>query len=121
MPLLAAVPLLLAASGPKMLRLAGSAANGVLLSAGASPEFIAWSLEQVGRRHKSLEPGVPQGLGEPKCPPGYRRYPADPRAPGEPWGALGITGGLGGFKLLKKQYLLRLKLRVFAARGTKTL
>jgi len=42
-----AVPLLLAASGPKMLRLAGSAADGVLLSAGASPEFIAWSLEQV--------------------------------------------------------------------------
>ncbi len=41
------IPLLLAASGPKMLQLAGSVADGVLLSAGASPEFIAWSLEQV--------------------------------------------------------------------------
>jgi len=41
------IPLLLAASGPKMLKLAGSAADGVLLSAGASPEFIEWSLEQV--------------------------------------------------------------------------
>jgi 5,10-methylenetetrahydromethanopterin reductase len=41
------VPLLLAASGPRMLRLAGAHADGVLLSAGASVEYVRWSLEQV--------------------------------------------------------------------------
>ena len=41
------VPLLLAATGPKMLRLAGSHAEGVLLSAGASSEYVSWSLGQV--------------------------------------------------------------------------
>jgi 5,10-methylenetetrahydromethanopterin reductase len=34
------VPLLLAASGPQMLQLAGSVADGVVISAGTSPEFI---------------------------------------------------------------------------------
>ena len=42
-----AVPLLLAASGPKMLRLAARHANGVVLSAGASVEFVRWSLDRV--------------------------------------------------------------------------
>lgn len=42
-----AVPLILAATGPKMLALAGSEADGVLLSAGASREFTQWCLEQV--------------------------------------------------------------------------
>ena len=42
------VPILLAASGPKMLRLAGSAADGVVLSAGTSVEFAGRCLEQVG-------------------------------------------------------------------------
>jgi 5,10-methylenetetrahydromethanopterin reductase len=41
------IPLLLAASGPKMLQLAGTHADGVLLSAGASVEFVRWSLDQV--------------------------------------------------------------------------
>jgi 5,10-methylenetetrahydromethanopterin reductase len=41
------IPLLLAASGPKMLQLAGTHADGVLLSAGASVEFVRWSLTQV--------------------------------------------------------------------------
>lgn len=41
------VPLLLAATGPKMLRLAGSHADGVLLSAGTSTEYVGWSLDQV--------------------------------------------------------------------------
>lgn len=41
------LPILLAASGPKMLRLAGRAADGVVLSAGASVEFLRWCLEQV--------------------------------------------------------------------------
>jgi 5,10-methylenetetrahydromethanopterin reductase len=41
------VPLLLAASGPQMLRLAGELADGVLISAGSSVEFVRWSLAQV--------------------------------------------------------------------------
>lgn len=41
------IPILLAASGPKMLRLAGSDADGVVLSAGTSVEFAGWCLEQV--------------------------------------------------------------------------
>jgi len=39
--------LLLAASGPKMLQLAGSHADGVLLSAGASAGYVGWCLERV--------------------------------------------------------------------------
>lgn len=42
-----AVPLLLAASGPKMLRLAGGHADGVALSAAASAEYVCWSLDRV--------------------------------------------------------------------------
>ena len=41
------IPLLLAASGPKMLQLAGSHADGVLLSAGTSAEYVGWSLDQA--------------------------------------------------------------------------
>jgi 5,10-methylenetetrahydromethanopterin reductase len=44
------VPLVLAASGPRMLQLAGAAADGVLLSAGTSVEFVKKSIEQVHRR-----------------------------------------------------------------------
>jgi 5,10-methylenetetrahydromethanopterin reductase len=50
------LPLWLAASGPQMLELAGEVADGVVISAGASPEFIGWCLdivrvgEQRGRR-----------------------------------------------------------------------
>jgi 5,10-methylenetetrahydromethanopterin reductase len=43
------VPLFLAASGPKTLELAGAAADGVLLSAASSVEFIGWALAQVER------------------------------------------------------------------------
>jgi 5,10-methylenetetrahydromethanopterin reductase len=46
------VPLILAASGPKMLELAGAAADGVLLSAGTSVEFVKWSIERVHRGAK---------------------------------------------------------------------
>lgn len=42
-----AVPLLLAASGPHMLRLAGREADGVVLSAGASPEYLAWCVGEA--------------------------------------------------------------------------
>ncbi len=41
------VPLVLAASGPRMLELAGAATDGVLLSAGTSIEFVKRSLELV--------------------------------------------------------------------------
>ena len=41
------VPLVLAASGPRMLEFAGAAADGVLLSAGTSIEFVKRSLELV--------------------------------------------------------------------------
>ena len=43
------VPMILAASGPQMLELAGSHADGVLISAATSPEFVAWCLEVVAR------------------------------------------------------------------------
>jgi 5,10-methylenetetrahydromethanopterin reductase len=41
------VPLVLAASGPQMLELAGTVADGVLISAGTSVEFVKRSLEHV--------------------------------------------------------------------------
>jgi 5,10-methylenetetrahydromethanopterin reductase len=41
------VPLWLAASGPKMLELAGELADGVVISAGAAPAFIRWCLDHV--------------------------------------------------------------------------
>jgi 5,10-methylenetetrahydromethanopterin reductase len=43
------VPIVLAASGEKMLELAGASADGVLLSAATSPAFIRWCLEHVQR------------------------------------------------------------------------
>jgi 5,10-methylenetetrahydromethanopterin reductase len=41
------IPIFLAASGPQMLELAGAAADGVLISAGTSPQFIRWTLDLV--------------------------------------------------------------------------
>ncbi len=43
------IPIILAASGPKMLELAGAAADGVLISAATSPAFVAWALDHVRR------------------------------------------------------------------------
>jgi 5,10-methylenetetrahydromethanopterin reductase len=43
------LPLWLAASGPQMLELAGEKADGVVISAGTSPAFIAWCLQSVQR------------------------------------------------------------------------
>jgi 5,10-methylenetetrahydromethanopterin reductase len=43
------VPIWLAASGPRMLELAGRLADGVVISAATSPEFVRWSLDQVRR------------------------------------------------------------------------
>jgi len=46
------VPLVLAASGPRMLELAGAEADGVLISAGASVEFVRQSIEHVHQAAK---------------------------------------------------------------------
>jgi 5,10-methylenetetrahydromethanopterin reductase len=43
------VPIWLAASGPRMLELAGAAADGVLISGGTAPAFVRWSLDHVRR------------------------------------------------------------------------
>jgi 5,10-methylenetetrahydromethanopterin reductase len=40
-----AIPIWLAASGPRMLALAGELADGVLISGGTAPEFVRWSLD----------------------------------------------------------------------------
>jgi 5,10-methylenetetrahydromethanopterin reductase len=41
------IPIYLAASGPQMLELAGSTADGVLISAATSPAFVRWTLDLV--------------------------------------------------------------------------
>jgi len=43
------IPIVLAASGPKMLELAGSDADGVIISAATSAPFVGWCLDRVGR------------------------------------------------------------------------
>lgn len=43
------VPVMLAASGPQMLELAGACADGVLISSATSVEFVRWSLGHVQR------------------------------------------------------------------------
>lgn len=43
------IPLILAASGPQMLELAGACADGVLITAGSSVEFVRWSVDHVRR------------------------------------------------------------------------
>lgn len=46
------IPLVLAASGPQMLALAGAEADGVLISAGSSVQFVERTLESVHRGAK---------------------------------------------------------------------
>lgn len=43
------VPLIVAASGPKMLEMAGAEADGVLISASTSVEFVGWSLQHAAK------------------------------------------------------------------------
>jgi 5,10-methylenetetrahydromethanopterin reductase len=43
------LPVWLAASGPRMLELAGETADGVVISAGTAPAFIGWCLQSVRR------------------------------------------------------------------------
>jgi len=47
-----AVPIFLAASGPQGLELAGAAADGVVISAASSVEFVRWALDHVERGAK---------------------------------------------------------------------
>jgi len=47
------IPIVLAASRPNMLRLAGRQADGVLISAATSPPFVKACLDQAGAGHKS--------------------------------------------------------------------
>ncbi len=52
------VPIVLAASGPKMLALAGEEADGVLISAATSLQFIRWCIGQVEEGAKRrVQPG----------------------------------------------------------------
>lgn len=44
-----AVPMYVAAAGPKMLRMAGRVADGVIIGSGILPEVIEHTLEQIGR------------------------------------------------------------------------
>ena len=46
------IPIFLAASGVQTLALAGAVADGVVLSTGASVEFVRWSLDHVERGSK---------------------------------------------------------------------
>ncbi len=41
------LPIILAATGPRMLALAGEIADGVLIHVGAAPEAVAWALERI--------------------------------------------------------------------------
>ena len=41
------IPIFFAAMGPQMLRLVGSAADGVLLNVGASVEYVRWAVNQI--------------------------------------------------------------------------
>jgi 5,10-methylenetetrahydromethanopterin reductase len=47
------IPIVVAASRPNMLRLAGRQTDGVLISAATSPPFVKACLDQVGGGHKS--------------------------------------------------------------------
>jgi 5,10-methylenetetrahydromethanopterin reductase len=46
-PPYARLPIIIAATGPKMLALAGGIADGVLIHVGAAPGAVAWALEHV--------------------------------------------------------------------------
>jgi 5,10-methylenetetrahydromethanopterin reductase len=49
------IPIVLAASGVQTLALAGAVADGVVLSTGASVEFVRWSLDHVERGAKGRQ------------------------------------------------------------------
>ena len=69
-----AVPIMLAASGPKMLELAGARADGVVISGATSAPFVRWSLDAAerGRGKRPLR----------RCGIVYARIGDDARAAG---------------------------------------
>ena len=72
-----AVPLTLAASGPKMLEMAGTEADAVLISAGTSVEFVRWSLEHVAR---GAHGGAARGMTDSLSVSSWRAAAPVPRA-----------------------------------------
>jgi 5,10-methylenetetrahydromethanopterin reductase len=68
------VPIVLAASRPKMLELAGAEADGVLISAATSPAFVRWTLDRVG------EGEARSGRKVHKCALVYTAVAEDPHA-----------------------------------------
>ncbi len=59
----ARIPIYLAAVGPKMCRLAGEAADGVVFSAGVSAPYIQWALEQAEKGRRKRDGGGGGGAG----------------------------------------------------------
>ena len=55
LPVPDAIPIFIAAMGPKMCALSGEVADGVLLTAAGSPSYIAWALEQVEKGRVKAE------------------------------------------------------------------
>lgn len=53
-------PVIVAASGPKTLRMAGRSADGVVIRVGADPDLVAWGYEQVaaGARETGRDPAA---------------------------------------------------------------
>jgi 5,10-methylenetetrahydromethanopterin reductase len=49
------IPIFYAAMGPQMLRLAGRAADGVLLNVGASTEYIRWAVNEIAEGAQAIE------------------------------------------------------------------
>jgi 5,10-methylenetetrahydromethanopterin reductase len=54
------VPVIVAASGPKTLRMAGRSADGVVIRVGSDPELVAWGYEQVvaGAKEAGRDPAA---------------------------------------------------------------
>lgn len=63
------IPIVIAASRPNMLKLAGRQSDGVLISAATSPPFVKACLDQVGAGHKSCivytKVGAPDSIRRP--------------------------------------------------------
>ena len=63
------IPIVIAASRPNMLKLAGKQSDGVLISAATSPPFVKACLDQVGAGHKSCivytKVGTPDSIRRP--------------------------------------------------------
>jgi 5,10-methylenetetrahydromethanopterin reductase len=71
------IPIVLAASGVQTLTLAGAVADGVVLSTGASVEFVRWSLDHVERGSKGrriMRAGLVYAASAARCDVALERY-----------------------------------------------